>query len=54
MVSGFQGGDIVVATALAAKQKLFGNTIPQISANAGVLTMIFPQINGDGAGPIVY
>jgi hypothetical protein len=41
-----------VVTALAAQQKLVGNTIPQISANAGVLTMIFHQINADGAGPI--
>lgn len=41
-----------MATALAAQQKLVGNTIPQISANAGVLTMVFHQINADGAGPI--
>ncbi|PMD23090.1 hypothetical protein NA56DRAFT_569572, partial [Hyaloscypha hepaticicola] len=46
------GGNIVVATALAAQQKLVGNSIPQISANAGVLTMVFHQINADGAGPI--
>jgi hypothetical protein len=42
----------VAATALAAQQKLTGDLIPQISANAGVLAMTFHQINADGAGPI--
>jgi len=46
------GGNIVPATALAAQQKLTGDLIPQVSANAGVLTMTFHQINADGAGPI--
>jgi hypothetical protein len=32
--------------------KLTGNTIPQVSAAAGVVTMTFHQVNGDGAGPI--
>jgi len=46
------GGAIVAATDLAAQEKNLGATIPQISSAAGVLTMVYHQVNGDGAGPI--
>jgi len=47
-----QGGNNVLATGLAAQQKITGNTIPQISSTAGVVTMTLHQLNADGAGPM--
>lgn len=32
--------------------KITGATIPQVSSTGGVVTMVYHQINGDGAGPI--
>jgi hypothetical protein len=32
--------------------KITGATIPQVSSASGVVTMVYHQINGDGAGPI--
>ncbi|KAE8453620.1 hypothetical protein EG329_009131 [Mollisiaceae sp. DMI_Dod_QoI] len=46
------GGPVDPATDLAAQLKITGSTIPQVSANAGVVTMTLHQINADGAGPM--
>lgn len=46
------GGAVNLATGLAAQIKVTGNTLPQVSTGAGVVTMTFHQINADGAGPI--
>jgi len=46
------GGAIDAATALTAMIALTGTTIPQVSTDAGVLTMTYHQVNADGAGPI--
>lgn len=40
------------ATDLAAMIKITGATIPQISTTSGVVTMVYHQINADGAGPV--
>src|SRR5450432_1126929 len=32
--------------------KITGATVPQVSSASGVVTMVWHQINGDGAGPI--
>lgn len=40
------------ATALAAMIKITGNTLPQVKGTGGVVTMVYHQINADGAGPI--